>query len=245
MAKRRLTLTDQESRSRLSRLKSLGIPIGSVASPLRDPGRLTLQQIAHERAALYELPSGAVGVVVPARMTVLTSGMLITYQEITTSLDEYPLDFSDPDEWPYHPAMIDTLCSERPLLNRYLTSSLPLRPCQVEGVIIANGWSVVPPQYHDNTTLRVKLVLEDERRNEIPFEFRVQLDRSLKRAYELKQARRREKMPPSGRGGGLFAPAAGPLGDPTSVAPEKAINPKTRRRTWRRTPEAKLADGNV
>ena len=109
MAKRRLTLTDQESRSRLLRLKSLGIPIGSVVSPLRDPGRLTLQQIAHERAALYELPSGEVGIVVPARMTVRTSGMLIVDHEITTSLSEWPLDFSDVAEWPYHPAMIDTL----------------------------------------------------------------------------------------------------------------------------------------
>jgi len=229
MTKQRFTLTNQESSDRLSRLERLGVPIGSAADRSPEPERLIFEQIPQEFARLYELPSGEVGVVVPARMTVLISGMLITNYEITTILDEFPLDLSDPDEWQNYPAMIDTLCSERPLLNRYLTSSLPLRPCQVEGVIVANGWSVVPPQWHDNTTLRVKLCLQDERRNEIPFEFRVQLDRSLKRAYERKQARRRESMPLRRRGAGLFAPAAGPLGDPTSVA-AKAINPKAHQR---------------
>ncbi len=75
----RLTKTEeQEYRDRLSCLEKRRIRIGSAGDPSPEPDRLILEQIDHGFARLFELPSGEVAVVVPARMTVLTSGMLIT-----------------------------------------------------------------------------------------------------------------------------------------------------------------------
>jgi hypothetical protein len=223
MTRRKLTLTDREYRARLLRLKQLGIPIGSAADPSPEPDRLILEQIDHAYARLFELPSGAVAVVVLARMTVLTSGMLITDLEMTTGLNYFPLDLKDPEEGLFHKDVIDWLPFSRPFLNHQLTSGTPLRPCQVEGVIVANGWSAVPPQCHDETLVRVELSLRDERRNEVCVEFGVRVDRSLKRNYERKRAILRERMPRNGRGGGLYGPVAGPLGDQKNVAPGGAV----------------------
>lgn len=223
MTRQRLTLTDQECRARLLRLEQLGITIGSAADPSPEPERLILEQIDHAYAWLFELPSNAVAVVVLARMTVLTSGMLITDFEMTTGLDDFPLDLEDPAEGLFHKDVMDCLPFSRPVLNHWLTCGIPLRHRQVEGVILANGWSVVPPQCHDETPVRVELFLRDERRNEICVDFEVRVDRSLKRKYERKQAILRERMPRNGRGGGMYGPRAGQLGDQKNVAPGEAV----------------------
>ena len=218
----RLSKTEyQEYRARLLRLKQLGTPIGSADDPSPEPDRLILEQIQPAFARLYELPSGAAAVVVPARMTVLTSGILITAREMTTGLDDWPLDFSDPNEWPYYQDVIGGLLPYSPaVLNDWLTSGLPLRPRQVEGVIIANGWISVPPECHDETLVTVKLLLWDERSNEICFEFEVRVDRSLKRMYERRQRERSELVRLTKRVG-LYEPAAGQTGNQKNVSPEE------------------------
>jgi hypothetical protein len=220
--KSRLSRTEyQEYRARLLRLKQLGTLIGSADDPSPEPDRLILEQIQPAFAKLYELPSGEAAVVAPTRMTVLISGMLITKCEMTTGLDDWPLDFSDPSEWQYYKDVIEALLPYSPLvLNNRLTSGLPLRPRQVEGLIIANGWISALPKCHDETLVPVKLLLRDERSNEVCFEFEVRVDRSLKRRYERRQRERSGRVRLTKRGG-LYQSAAGQTGNQKNVSPEE------------------------
>jgi hypothetical protein len=225
MTTRKLRLTkteDQQHRARLLRLEQMGIPIGCADDASPEPDRLILEQIQHGFARIYELPSGAVAVVVPAKMTVLNAGILITDLEMTTGLDDYPLDLSDPTEWPYYQDVVAGLpCLPPTILNHQLTGALPLRPCRVEGVIFANGWSSVPPECHDETIVRMELFLWDERRNEICVDFGARVDRSLKRKYEW--LRERREVAPLTKRRGLYEREGGQLGDQKSVSPEEAF----------------------
>lgn len=220
--KMRLTKSEeQDYRVRLLLLEELGIPIGSAPDPAPEPDRLIIEQIDREFARLYELPSGEIALVATARMTIRTSGILITHREITTSLDDYPLELSDPTGWKYYQDVIDSLPYSPKNLSRWLTSSLPLRPCQVQGVIIANGWTRVPPECRDETTVRMELFIRDERSNEIGTEFELRLDRSLKRRYESRRQRQGTTLL---NRAGLYA--GGPLGDQNRVSPLETIKPR-------------------
>lgn len=104
-----------------------------------------------------------------------------------------PLDLWDPKESAYYADLIGGLYHFPPkVLNPWLERDVPLRPRQVEGVIVAHGYVSVPPQCHDETRVTVKLLLEDERRNELCFDFRVGMDRSVMRKCERRQRERRE-----------------------------------------------------
>lgn len=227
MPKQKLKITKteiQEYRARLLRLEEMGIPIGSVCHASPEPDRLTLEQIEHDFAKIYDLPSGEVAVVVPAKITVLTSGILITHVEMTIPWDDYPLELSDPEESSYYQDLTAGLPQFPPtVLNRLLTSEVPLRPRQAEGVIFANGWTSFPPEYHDEMLVKVKLLFGDEKRNEICVEFGVRVDRSLKRKHERRQRERRERTPLT-RPGGLFE--GGQLEDQEGVSREEAVNPR-------------------
>ena len=111
----------------------------------------------------------------PVQITVLTPGILIIEQELTTSLDDFPLEFADPTEWKYYEDVIAD-CPSRENLNYLLMNPRPLRPRKELGVIVASGWNKIPPQFHDNTGVKAQLLLIDERRNEIYAEFVVRLD---------------------------------------------------------------------
>jgi len=91
----------------------------------------------------------------------------------------------------------------------------------VEGVIIAYGYVSVPPQCHDETLVTVQLLLEDERRNQLSFEFGVRVDRSVMHKCERQQRERRDAR--SVKGGGRFEPKGGRLRDEESVSREGAI----------------------
>ena len=204
----RLTRTKyQEDRARLLRLEKMGIPIGSAGDSSQAPERLTLQQIDHQPAMIYELPLGDVAVVVPAKMTV-TSRILITDLEMTTPWDDLLLDLSDPEEIPCYEDLIAKLPEPPPeILNHRLTGGDPLRLCQKEGVIIAHGWSSVPSKCRDGTLVTVKLFLGDERDNELCFGFEARVDRSLKRKYAPRPGECLSKRVP------IFAHKDGQLGD--------------------------------
>jgi hypothetical protein len=224
--KLRLTTTEaQEHRTHLLRLEQMGIPIGYAEDPSLEPDRFTLEQIEHEFARIYELPSGAVAVVAPAKLTVRISGLLFTDHELRLPWDDFPLELSDPEENSYYQELITWLPHYSPptILNRLLTPEVPLRQRQVQGVIVAEGWTSVPPECHDESLVTVELLLRDERRNEFCFEFGVRVDRSVKRKYEARQRERHERMRSTKRGG-LYGPARGQLGDQKSVSPEEAIN---------------------
>jgi hypothetical protein len=224
--KLRLTKTEaQEHRTHLLRLEQRGIPIGYAGDPSPEVDRFTLKQIEHGFARIYELPSGAVAVVAPAKLTVRISGLLFTDHELRLPWDDFPLQLSDPEENPDYQQLITWLPHYSPpkILNRLLTPEVPLRPSQVQGVIFAEGWTDVPPECHDESLVTVELLLRDERRNEFCFEFGVRMDRSVKREYERRQRERHERTR-STRGGGLYGPAGGQLGDQKSVSQEEAIN---------------------
>jgi len=228
MPKQRLKITkkeDQEYRTCLLRLEKMGISTGSPGNPSPELDRFVLEQISHEFARIYELPSGAVAVVAPAKLTVRISGLLFTDHALMLPWGEFPLELSNLEESPYCQELITWSPDYSPprILNSLLTPEVPLRPCQVKGVIVAEGWTSVPPKCHDESLVTVELLLRDEQRNEFQFDFRARVNRSLMRQYERRQLERRERMG-STKGGGLYGPSRAHLGDQKSVSPEEAIN---------------------
>ncbi len=192
---RRSNLTRSEAaeyRAQLSQLKEMGVLVGDASESTREPDRLTLEQVDHELAELYELPLGEIAVVVFAELTVLRSGSLITDLEMTTPWGDV-LDLSDPEECSYYN---DLICGwpEFPpkFLNHWLTHHVPLTPRREEGAIIATGRGSVPPECHDQLPVAVKLFLWDQRGNESCFDFQVRVDRIVKNKYERPQRDRRE-----------------------------------------------------
>jgi len=217
------TTEDQAYRARLSRLKNLGIPVGCAVDPRYEPGRLTFEQTESELPSIYELPLNEVAVIVPAEMTILKPGILITDSAMMSPWEEWPIDLWDDPESPYYKDLIGTLYYQPPtFLNDWLTSGVPLRPRQVEGVIIAHGYLSVPPECHDETLVTVELLLRDERRNELSFEFGVRVNRSVMRKCERQQRERRE-FAPSAKRRGLFEPKGGQLRNQKSGSRDEAI----------------------
>jgi hypothetical protein len=212
---------DQEYRARLSRLAKLGIPVGCAVDARHEPKRLTFEQIPDGFARIYELPLGEVAVIVPAKMTILKSGILITDVAIRTPWEDWPLDLWDPEETPYYKDLIGDLCHFLPtVLNPWLERDVPLRPRRQEGVIIAHGYIRVLPECHDETLVTVQLLLEDAGCNQLSFEFGVRVDRCVMRRCERQQRQRRE-FARSVKGGDLFEPKGGRLRDPESVSRDK------------------------
>ena len=217
------TAEDQEYRARLSRIKNMGIPVGRAVDPPHEPDRLTFEQTGSELPSIYELPLNEVAVIVPAKMTILQSGTLITAAVMMPPWEESHIDLWDDPENAHYRYLVGMLYHQPPtFLNRWLTSGVPLRPRQVEGVIIAHGYISVPPKCHDETSVTVKLLLMDERENELSFEFGVRMDRSVMRKCERQQQERRE-FARSTEGRGLFQPRGGQLRDQKNVSPEDAI----------------------
>jgi hypothetical protein len=214
-------MEDREYRARLSRLEKLGIPVGCAVDARHEPKRLAFEQTPYEFARIYELPLDEVAVIVPAKMTILKSGILITDVAMKTPWDDCPLELSNLEGRPYYQYLIGRLYHSPPeLLSPWLERDVPLRPRRVEGVIIAYGYVSVPPQCHDETLVTVQLLLEDEGRNQLSFGFGVRVDRSVMRRCERQQRQRRE-FARSVKGGDLFEPKGGRLRDPESVSREK------------------------
>lgn len=222
----RLTKTeDQEYRARLVRLGKMGLTIGSAGHPLPAPDRIILEQISQDFGRIYDLPSGAVAVVAPAKLNIPISGIVPTDCVMMIPWDDFPLELSDPNESKYYQTLIDDLPHHpTELLNRWLTSKTSLRCRQAEGVIVAEGWTRFPPELHDEMPVTVELLLADERDNEMCFAFRVRVDRSLKRRYEQQQRERQERVRLTKPRGGLYD--GGQLGDQKSVSPTGAVQPR-------------------
>jgi hypothetical protein len=197
MTKRRSTLSSaerQEYRDRLLRLERMGVAIGPVGKTLYEPARLTFE-FDHRFARVYDLPLGEVAVMAPAKMTVFTSGTLITDAVMIAPWNDLSLELSDPKECPYY----DDLTRKLPELpanffNHWLTRGVPLRLRQEDGVIFAKGWGSIPPECHDETLVSVKLLLTAQRHNEMSFDFEARVDRSVQRKYQPRQGRRPERL---------------------------------------------------
>jgi hypothetical protein len=214
----------QQYRSRLARLEQMGIPIGHAVDCPPEAERITFDQTEYEIPKLYELPWGEVAVLVPAKMTVLRSGLLITEVAVKTPWDDWPLELWASEDSPYYQDLIGFLYHSPPtVLNAWLEPEVPLRPRRTQGVIIAGGYVDVPAECRDEEVVRVELLLRDQRRNEFCFDFGVEVDRRFMREYERRRQQRQLELARSTGGGGLFAPASGPLGDQKRVPRESII----------------------
>jgi hypothetical protein len=198
---RKLKLSKIETReysARLLQLETMGIPVGSTFESPPDPDRLTLEAIHDGTGKIYDLPSHAILIVIPARLIVLKSGILVTDVSLKIQWEDCPLELNEPgQELTFDKLMRGTLPNPLPtILNRWLKSETPLRPRRVEGVILAEGWTSFPTDYQDGMPVAVQLLIEDERHNKLKFEFEARVDRSLKRRYEQQQKRHFESIQP-------------------------------------------------
>lgn len=218
---------DQTFRRRLSELGELGIVTRHAEGPSPEPEELIFEQTHGELAYIYELSLHDVAVVVPAKMSVPKSGIVITDSEILTPWDDYPLDLSDLEEWSFHQHVIGRLYHRPPrLLNPWLTGKVPLSRGQVEGVIIAYRCASLPVQCPQDWPVTVELALEllrrDEGRKKLFFNFSVQVDPSAKHEC-LQRHRERLAIFRSNERSGLFGPNRGQPGVQKSVSPERTI----------------------
>jgi hypothetical protein len=227
MPTRRLRLSKaemEEHRTRLLRLKRMGIQVGCPGDPLPQAGTITLEETDYEEGRLWDLPFGKVLIIVSAKLTVLGSGILIADAEMTIPWDDSPLDLSEPEALDYYQDqhLISSLYHSSPnILNCWLMHHVPIRPRQEEGLIVATGRSPVPATCEYPVLIPVKLLLRDQRGNELHFDFGAELDRSAKRKHEWQQGMR-SKSALSTKRVPIFQREDLPLGDGTSVPPRKA-----------------------
>jgi len=139
-----------------------------------------------------------------------------------TPWDDSPLELYDPEEnFHYFCKKLIGGLYQPKLLNSDLKRGLPLKTCQVEGAIIAHGYTSIPSKYHDNTWITVQLLLDDERGTKLPFDFRVRVDRSV--MHEQERRRREHPVFDPGNRPGLFGPAREEPGNQKSVSREGTI----------------------
>src|ERR1022692_937325 len=108
------TTEDQEYRARLSRIKNMGIPVGRAVDPPHEPDRLTFEQTGSELPSIYELPLNEVAVIVPAKMTILQSGTLITAAAMMPPWEESHIDLWDDPENAHYRYLVGMLYHQPP-----------------------------------------------------------------------------------------------------------------------------------
>jgi hypothetical protein len=177
--------------TRLVQLEQMGVPVESRFASPPDPNWLILEAIHDGTARIYDLPSWAIVIVIPARLSVLKSGMLITDVSVRIPWDDFPLELNQPDTGIVCEELLQgALPNPLPkVLNSFLKSENPLRRRCVEGLILAEGSTDFPAEYQDGMPLTVQLLIEYDRRNKLEFDFEVRVDRSVKRSYERRQQR--------------------------------------------------------
>jgi hypothetical protein len=164
----------------------MGIPVRSTVESPPDPDRLSLEAIHDGTGKIYDLPSHAVLIVIPARLIVLKSGLLVTDVSLKIPWEDCPLELNElGQELTFETLMRDTLPDPLPtILNRWLKSEVPLRPRRVAGVILAEGWTSFSAEYQHDMPVAVQLLLQDEKHHQLTFDFEVRVDRTVKRRYE-------------------------------------------------------------
>lgn len=173
----------QEHHAGLLWLKEIGIDVECEAESSSEPGRVVLEQVNHEDAMLYQVPGGEVAVIVPAKLTVLRSGVFLTDLEMTTPWGNV-LGLLRPEACSSYYNLFFDACPrfEPKFLNPLLTHNFPLRPQRKEGAILATGPGFVPAQYDHLAPVEVKLFLTD-RSNELCFDFAARVGRVPKYKY--------------------------------------------------------------
>jgi hypothetical protein len=157
-------------------------------------------QVWHDLARIYDLPSGQFAVVLYANLMVKNNTM-ISQSRLIVPCNDFPLELDDPGATPYYDEMTRG-SPYRPLtiLNNWLIGELSLSRRQREGVIVATVGSPLPSKWHDETLVSVNLFVREEQ-DELCFEFKARVDRSLKRMLERKCKERNKALLLKGRTG--------------------------------------------
>jgi hypothetical protein len=213
MPTKKLRLSQREARdyrSELLQLRRAGVAVGHVGDFSQKPSsrlqqNLRLRQIDHEFATIYDLPGVALAVVIPTKLLITTSGILIVRAEMRVPWDPTPLELEDPERHAFFDRVITGLIPCPPkLLNTRLTGSQNLHRGQWEGVIVGTSYSSVPVRYDEDAQVPITLSLWDEQDNKLSFTFHASVNRVYKQRYEREQTewRRTHKRIP------LFSPEA-------------------------------------
>jgi hypothetical protein len=193
---RQLTIAQSEEHLRhLSRLSAMGIAVGSNRDLLprsAQPGQFRLQQGEVDLATIFALPGNGFIFVAPARLVVLSSGLMITDFEMAAPWDELPLELEDPEHFTFYNDVVAGLYPLPPtILNPWLTGARPFSRHLREGLIVARGQRSVPSECRDHALLQLQLLLWDAFHNEYCFTLRGHVTRALKAKYERRAQRAR------------------------------------------------------
>jgi hypothetical protein len=189
----------QENRRRLSRLREMGVDVGSddaLLPQFQARKRLRLEPVDEEPATIFTLPAGNGYIFVArAKLIALASRVLILDYEMTAPWDDFPLELEGPESLPsYRDIVADVYPKPVTILNPWLMGTHSLDRCQREGLIIARGLRPVPPECAERSRLDIELSLLDENEDELRFEFRGRLNHTLKILYE-RQLRKQYPYP--------------------------------------------------
>ena len=196
IAKSRLNQREaSEYSAAVLRLRQMGVAVGKAGvfaqkTASRLQRNLTVEQTDPEFATIYDLPGVALAVVIPAKLLVLGSGVLIVEAEMTVPWHPLPLELEEPEHHAFFDRVIAGLIPCPPkLLYRRLTGKQNLYRGQWEGVIVGMGYSSVPLRYEEGAQAPVTLSLWDERDNKLRFTFHASVNRVFKERYEREQAK--------------------------------------------------------
>ena len=189
MPTKRLRLSKMEQieyRTSCRQLEELGIEIGTAEDFRPQRVRFTLEQGEPELARVYDLPGGDVAAVLPAKLTILKSGVMFTDALVVAAWESFPLDLEGAEENRYFDRFKRLGPSWEPIiLNDFLVGRAhPLQPCQWDGFIIGTGWASVPAECDDGARLRLELRLRDEQGTDFHYDFTAAVDQRFKREYE-------------------------------------------------------------
>jgi hypothetical protein len=164
-----------------------------------------------EFARVFELPEEQVAVVLPAKLTVVYSGAIITEMRLKLPWSDCLLEVGDPRNHRFFPDVTQDWPGTLKILNDWLVDrEVPLRTCQRSGLIVGTGWAPVPAAYPADREVQIELSLYDQRDNVMRFEFKARLDRRIARTSMVRRASLLRNASIASKSAGLFEPAKYP-----------------------------------
>ena len=193
----------------LLQLQKIGIPVGragdfSQARVSRLQG-VRLSASDHECAKLYDMPGIDCAVVIPAKLLIPRSGILIESAEMCVPWDPMPLELEERERYRFFDKILRGMIPSPPtLLNSRLIGKENLYRGQWEGVIVGTSNSSVPLCYEEHAKVPITLSLWDEQGDVFHTTFHPRVMRVYKERYERELAayRRSHKRIP------IFSPEA-------------------------------------
>jgi hypothetical protein len=208
--------------SRLLHLREIGVVTGPI--PRTEVKHIfpRLVPIDADFARVFELPDEQVGVVLPAKLTVVHSGAMITEMRLKLPWSDCLLEVGDSRNHRFFPDVTQDWPGPLKILNDWLVDrEVPLRTCQRSGLIVGTGWAPVPAAYPADFEVRVELSLYDQRDNVMRLEFKARLDRHIAQTSRVRRASLLRNAATASKSAGLFEPAKYPR-----TATEEILHPR-------------------